>query len=416
MPHIDDGILHALLDGALPALAEAGALPEGLDVAGVEAHLRACTDCRARLEAERIVRERAGVVLDDAALAAVDVPPFEQLTRAPQVRRTSRWVPLAWAASLALALGAGWWGSVVFRGEPQRVAGALDHASLRAEQEAAAPTAAPAAPAEPATASAAADAPGPEAVAAAPAARALPGSEPVSNLAPAAPARPPVAASAAFADASAEAARADVPGEATQRGQHADAAIPAAADPLLDRHLGAAREAIRLAEAGALEWLPLPARGAELVHEQVFVLTDAGQPAIETARTLGGTLVRVRQRLPGGELVELYTWRETVLALSEIVVTGTAAPRRERVQREAAGEPTQQLRSEALAAPQADAAAKALPPSMTAAALRVDESVLPNGAREVVLRIRDSDVLVVVRGNVPFQTLHSLAERLVPGS
>lgn len=58
MPHVDDGTLHALLDGALRAHE-----PDRAD--RVEAHLDTCADCRARLEAAADLRDRASDVLAD---------------------------------------------------------------------------------------------------------------------------------------------------------------------------------------------------------------------------------------------------------------------------------------------------------------------------------------------------------------
>ncbi|MEX0894088.1 MAG: hypothetical protein WEB88_18100, partial [Gemmatimonadota bacterium] len=116
MSHVDDGTLHAFLDGALPH-------GEAVTLA-VEAHLALCADCRARLERERALKGRAGEVLGAASPSAVDMPPFEEIlarhasqatTPTPATRAGGRVrgparspVPLAWAASVMLALGAGW--------------------------------------------------------------------------------------------------------------------------------------------------------------------------------------------------------------------------------------------------------------------------------------------------------------------
>lgn len=141
MPHIDDGTLHALLDGALRAEA-----PERADA--VEAHLDACVDCRARLEHAAALRDEASDVLAnlDAGLegdrASAPVPDFgEVLARAKasdasgagagtspadadaatndddahlgsdpaRLRRQLGWTRgLAWAATIVVALGAGY--------------------------------------------------------------------------------------------------------------------------------------------------------------------------------------------------------------------------------------------------------------------------------------------------------------------
>lgn len=113
MSHVDEGILHAYLDGALDALSDAGELPDGATAADVRAHLDSCADCRARLETERAVRESAGLVMHDLPSPGSIVPELPALTT-PSPRR-KRWVPIGWAASIVLAVGAGWIGSEVWR-------------------------------------------------------------------------------------------------------------------------------------------------------------------------------------------------------------------------------------------------------------------------------------------------------------
>lgn len=102
MPHIDDGLLHAHLDGAL-----AHVLPAA-EAAAVARHLAGCADCRARLEHERALRTRAHGLLADAGPAGREPPPFESLRARPAPRPRRRALPLAWAATVVLALGAGW--------------------------------------------------------------------------------------------------------------------------------------------------------------------------------------------------------------------------------------------------------------------------------------------------------------------
>jgi len=98
MSHVDDGTLHAYLDGELsPAEAQ-----------GVDAHLAQCPACRGRLEEERALITRAGELLALAAPPDRELPPF----RAGDIKPPSRlwWqvrLPLAWAATVALALGIG---------------------------------------------------------------------------------------------------------------------------------------------------------------------------------------------------------------------------------------------------------------------------------------------------------------------
>jgi len=98
MSHVDDGTLHAYLDGELsPA-----------EVQSVEAHLAQCPACRGRLDEERALITRAGELLALAAPPDRELPPF----RAGDVKPlTPLWwkvrLPLAWAATVALALGIG---------------------------------------------------------------------------------------------------------------------------------------------------------------------------------------------------------------------------------------------------------------------------------------------------------------------
>lgn len=99
MSHVDEGTLHAYLDGELPST-ERGT---------VEAHIAQCEACRARLGEERALRERASALLGAARPLERPTPPFEQLRRAP---RRSPWrvrTSFAWAASIALALGLGYY-------------------------------------------------------------------------------------------------------------------------------------------------------------------------------------------------------------------------------------------------------------------------------------------------------------------
>jgi len=98
MSHVDDGTMHAYLDGELsPA-----------EVQGVDAHLAQCPACRGRLDEERALITRAGELLALAAPPDRELPPF----RAGDVKPLTRlwWkvrLPLAWAATVAIALGIG---------------------------------------------------------------------------------------------------------------------------------------------------------------------------------------------------------------------------------------------------------------------------------------------------------------------
>jgi len=95
---MDEGMLHGYLDGELsPAEAR-----------GVDTHLAECPDCRRRLEEERALIARAAELLALATPPDRALPPF----RAGDVKPPPRvwWqvrLPLAWAATVALALGIG---------------------------------------------------------------------------------------------------------------------------------------------------------------------------------------------------------------------------------------------------------------------------------------------------------------------
>jgi hypothetical protein len=106
MWHVDEGALHAYLDGALDEYPAA-------EARRVREHLETCAECGDRLTEERRVREEAQEILGLAA-PGVEVPSFEELrayVRAQQPARTSasiRLYRLSWAASVVLALGTGW--------------------------------------------------------------------------------------------------------------------------------------------------------------------------------------------------------------------------------------------------------------------------------------------------------------------
>lgn len=134
MSHITEGLLHAHLDGAL-----------GTDRSEewflAEAHLGVCEDCRRLLDEARKIRDTAGVLLASASPPVPDRPGFDHLVslagtgpalsrrRQPWWNSTSR---LAWAASLMLAVGAGWLGRELLIQTGQQVP-----AIVATEQEAA---------------------------------------------------------------------------------------------------------------------------------------------------------------------------------------------------------------------------------------------------------------------------------------
>ena len=109
MSHVDDGELTAYADGAYPAND-----PVALRIA---AHLSTCGNCRTRLEQSHELRDRAAEILAFAAPAALAAPSFEalQAQAATSTRASRRGIPLAWAASIVLAIGLGWFGRDMLR-------------------------------------------------------------------------------------------------------------------------------------------------------------------------------------------------------------------------------------------------------------------------------------------------------------
>src|SRR5690606_7095909 len=67
------------------------------------------------LTAEARLRAHAGDVLLGAAPATAELPAFPTVDRPAARRRRRAWVPLAWAASVLVAAGAGWLGSELWR-------------------------------------------------------------------------------------------------------------------------------------------------------------------------------------------------------------------------------------------------------------------------------------------------------------
>ena len=136
MRHVHDGELHAFLDGAL------GLLPEGRGEE-VREHLSNCPACRERLQDEEAVRSKAQILLGDPDLSGVSLSTFEELRERAEAlgstppvphevdketkaryRGPLRGLPLAWAATLVLAMGVGWMGGQVWRGLPSESQGA----------------------------------------------------------------------------------------------------------------------------------------------------------------------------------------------------------------------------------------------------------------------------------------------------
>jgi hypothetical protein len=368
MPHLDDGILHAWLDGALEALAAADALPDGMQAADVVAHLEHCADCRGRLEMERQTRERAGLVLRDAAPARLETPPFRAAGAASSRPRRRTVLPYAWAASLLLAAGAGWWGSQISR-DPRAAA-----PSVRTMESEAAPDAIELPPPPEAGTGGSPELPDRAAEeragrsVAAPAA--LPSGaterrrEDISELPP----PPPPVERAADAGAVREASRQPPPAasvaplaETAFAPMQLEAASPAA--------LAAALQFLARDSAGLVDWHRVAADEEQQIDSIAFTLARADIVARDFARDLGVRAVRVTQRLPEGEEVEVVTWR--------------LEPRPAAAEKAASGELT----------------------------LLREPGALPGARQETVFAVGGEDVVVVVRAPLRLGAQH-LAERL----
>jgi hypothetical protein len=122
MPHISEGQLHAWIDGAIPEGSE--------DERAVRLHVETCAECTARLDAARALRDEAGQLLA-SVVPRGSAPSFEQIRQRAQSEAEESqpsgsgtgagrvrvgWLSpqrLGWAATIALALGAGWIGRAV---------------------------------------------------------------------------------------------------------------------------------------------------------------------------------------------------------------------------------------------------------------------------------------------------------------
>ena len=105
MQHLDDGVLAAILDGE----------SDGQTVRRSDGrqHLAECAECQERLEAMRVTRERARAILRMGTPSGSQ-PSFQEILRRRQAKTTdakrlANLRPLAWAASIVLALSVGWY-------------------------------------------------------------------------------------------------------------------------------------------------------------------------------------------------------------------------------------------------------------------------------------------------------------------
>jgi len=95
MSHLDDGMIHALLDGEIPSA----------ELPPIQAHLGACAECRARLAEEQELLETSDRLID-----LIEVPAASSGGAPKGTAMVGRTWPrnLAWAATLVLAVGLGY--------------------------------------------------------------------------------------------------------------------------------------------------------------------------------------------------------------------------------------------------------------------------------------------------------------------
>jgi hypothetical protein len=89
--HLDEGLLHALLDGEVPSA----------ELPPIQDHLARCPACRARLEEARGLLGES-----DRMIAAIELPAIPTAGPAALPRRRTAW--LAWAATVVGAAGLGY--------------------------------------------------------------------------------------------------------------------------------------------------------------------------------------------------------------------------------------------------------------------------------------------------------------------
>lgn len=116
MWHVDEGALHAWLDGELDAF------PRD-EAERIRAHLESCPSCAARLAEERAVRDAAEGILASAPVDLTGLPTLEEMRARARAGapggaggRGGRMQRLAWAASVVLAVGAGWMARGIYPG------------------------------------------------------------------------------------------------------------------------------------------------------------------------------------------------------------------------------------------------------------------------------------------------------------
>ena len=97
MSHLDEGTIHALLDGEVPST----------ELAPIQAHLERCEACKAKLAEEREL-----LAVSDRLIGAVQLAPRTESAAVHPVRPSTRppvhLRQLAWAATVVLAAGLGY--------------------------------------------------------------------------------------------------------------------------------------------------------------------------------------------------------------------------------------------------------------------------------------------------------------------
>ena len=154
MQHVTDGTLHALLDGEL----------DSTELAEVQDHLQECTECAHRHDQAREFVVGADLLIDslDEPVTTAPFPPPDAVPvggaestilfpfppeNIPTSRRGFRWAPLAWVATIALAVGGGYYLSQMNRPDTtEEPSGPAGGGVVSEAERPAAPAANPAAP------------------------------------------------------------------------------------------------------------------------------------------------------------------------------------------------------------------------------------------------------------------------------
>ena len=345
MSHVDEGTLHAYLDGELPA-------GEAHDL---EAHVAQCRECRVRLDEERALIARADELLGLAAPPDRAVPPFRPGDREPPVRLWWRVrLPLAWAATVVLALGAGLYlGSGVLPRQRAVVQNSGDVATAKALPAPAAPEPAAVPPAAPRQMQRV-------------------------RSAPAAPTTVAAERKSAVKDQPAEA----VAAELAQRAFQPSAAPPPAPAPTVSRIVG----------PYALTGPPLTLDSARaLVGTDPYAVPELPVRGIYRARMIGySAVVVVQQPLDSSTAIDVITGRYSPTALDAVVVSG--AVRRDSVS------PTE----------------RALLGRAPADSLAAQRRAQPRPAPGALADRSTAALVVEVRGPLPADSLAALQRRLAP--